>query len=167
MLIWKILGLIIIPLTLQTSVFPQISYLGVVPNLVLLITICYGLLQGINQGIYFGLIAGLCLDLAGGGILGINILLLAALGLAAGYLERIVFKGNILVPLLSVLAGTFFYEFFAYGIRSAFGWRMEFWSFFVSTVLPLCLSHFVLAGPVYLGMNKGLKFLREKVKVGG
>jgi rod shape-determining protein MreD len=164
---WKLFGLIIIPLTLQTSVFPQISYLGVVPNLLLLLTICYGLLQGIKPGVYFGLIAGFCLDLAAGGILGINILLLGLLGLAAGYLERVVFKGNILVPLLSALAGTLFYEFFGAALQSSFGWRMEFWSFLVSTVLPLCLYHLVLVGPVYLGMNKALNLLREKFKVGG
>lgn len=167
MWVWKFLGLIVLPLTLQTSVFPQVSYLGVVPNLVLLLTICYGLLQGIKPGIYLGLLGGLCLDLATGGILGLNILLLGLLGFAAGYLERVVFKGNILVPLLAVLAGTLFYEFFAYAVQSSFGWRMEFWSFFLTKVLPLCLYHLILAGPVYLGVNKALTLLREKVKVGG
>lgn len=99
--------------------------------------------------------------------MGINIMALGLLGFAAGYLERMVFKGNILVPILSILAGTILYESLVYSIQSAFGWRIEFWPFLCFTVFPLCFYHLVLTGPVYFGINKGLSFLQQKVKVGG
>ena len=158
---------ILIPLALQTSLFPHLSLFGVIPNLVLITTVCYGLLQGIRPGLYFGLLAGLCLDLAGSGVLGINITTLGLLGFGAGYLERLVFKGYLVIPLCAVLVGTMIAELFTYGILLAFGWRVEFLSFLSASLLPLCLYNLVLTAPVYYGLKKGLDLIRERrLKVG-
>lgn len=159
--------LLLVPLALQTSLFPHLSSFGVIPNLILIITVCYGLLNGIQSGLFFGLLSGLCLDLAGSGILGVNIITMGALGFGAGYLERIVFKGYMIIPLCAVLAGTVFAELFSYSILLAFGWRIKFLSFLGGTLLPLCLYNLILTGPVYYGLNKGLNYLRERrLKVG-
>ncbi len=152
----KYLWLVLIPLALQTAFFPHLSIFGVIPNLLLVTTICYGLLQGTYQGLYFGLLSGLCLDLAGSGILGINIITLGILGLGAGYLERVIFKGYLLVPICTVQAGTLLAELFSYFILLAFGWRIKFLSFLGSTLLPLCLYHLILTAPIYYGLIKGL-----------
>ena len=152
----KYLCLILFALALQTAFFPHLPIFGVIPNLLLIITVCYGLLQGTRRGFYFGLISGLCLDLAGSGILGINIITLGILGLGAGYLERVVFKGYLMVPICTVQAGTLLAELFSYFILLAFGWRINFLSFLGSTLLPLCLYHLILSGPVYYGLIKVL-----------
>lgn len=163
---WKYLFLVLFPLTVQTVVFPRLALFGVVPNLILLITVCYGLLEGIGPGLYLGVLGGLCLDLAGSGILGVNVIALGALGFGAGYLERMVFKGYLLVPVCLVQLGTVLAELFAYCIMRAFGWRINFLSFLGSTLLPLCLYHLLLTGPVYYGLKKGLTHLRERQKAG-
>ena len=80
MTVGKYVLFILIPLALQTSLFSHLSLFGVIPNLVLITTVCYGLLQGFRSGLYFGLLAGLCLDLAGSGVLGINIIILGLPG---------------------------------------------------------------------------------------
>ncbi len=163
---WKIFGLILLPIALQTSVFHHFNFLGVVPNLVLVITICYGLLQGTFEGLSLGLIGGLCLDLASGGILGINIMILGLLGLGAGYLAKMVFKGNLFVPIISIFAGTIISEFLSYSVLRAFGWRIEFFSLLFSSMFPLCFYHLLLTGPVYIGLLKVLSYYRQRVKVG-
>jgi len=162
----KYLLLVLFPLALQTVVFPRLSLFGAVPNLILLITICYGLLEGIRPGLYLGLLGGLSLDLAGSGILGINIIALGVLGSGAGYLEKIVVKGYLLVPLCLVQLGTVLAELFSYCILRAFGWRIDFLSFLGSTLLPSCLYHLILTGPVYYGVKKGLTYLGVRPKVG-
>lgn len=167
MRIGKFLLFILVPLALQTSLFHHLSLFGVIPNLVLITTVCYGLLQGIWPGLYFGLLGGLCLDLAGSGVLGINITILGLLGFAAGYLERMVFKGYLVIPLCAVLAGTIIAELFSYSILLAFGWRIAFLSFLGTTLLPLCLYNLVLTAPAYFGLKKGLELIRERrLKVG-
>jgi len=163
---WKYLLLVLFPLIIQTVVFPHLALFGVVPNLILLITICFGLLEGIRPGLYMGILGGLCLDLASSGILGINIIALGALGFGAGYLEKMVFKGYLLVPICLVQVGTVLAELFTYCILLAFGWRINFLSFLGSTLLPLCLYHLLLTGPVYYGLKKGLAYLKERQKVG-
>ncbi len=167
MTVGKYVLFILIPLALQTSLFSHLSLFGVIPNLVLITTVCYGLLQGFRSGLYFGLLAGLCLDLAGSGVLGINIIILGLLGFVAGYLERLVFKGYLVIPLCTVLAGTVIAELFSYTILLSFGWRIEFLSFLGATLLPLCLYNLVLTAPVYFGLKKGLDLIRERrLKVG-
>ncbi|NLW59091.1 MAG: rod shape-determining protein MreD [Firmicutes bacterium] len=167
MSVGKKLLLIIVVLALQTAFFPHLSLFGVIPNLVLITTVCYGLLQGIRPGLCFGLLGGICLDLAGSGILGINITILGLLGFAAGYLERLVFKGYLIIPLCLVLVGTVIAELFSYSILLAFGWRMAFLSFLGGTLLPLCLYNLVLTAPVYFGLKKVLVLMGERrLKVG-
>lgn len=162
----KYLLFVFFPLVLQTVVFPHLPLFGVVPNLILLITICYGLLEGIRPGLYLGILGGLCLDLASSGILGINIIAMGALGLGAGYLERMVFKDYLLVPVCLVQIGTILAELFSCCILLAFGWRIDFLSFLGSTLLPLCLYHLILTGPIYYGLKKSLTYLGERLKVG-
>ncbi len=60
MSVGKKLLLIIVVLALQTAFFPHLSLFGVIPNLVLITTVCYGLLQGIRPGLCFGLLGGIC-----------------------------------------------------------------------------------------------------------
>ncbi|NLY90152.1 MAG: rod shape-determining protein MreD [Firmicutes bacterium] len=162
----RYLLLVLFPLALQTVVFPHLTLFGVVPNLILLITICYGLLKGIRPGLYLGILGGFCLDLASSGILGINIIALGALGYGAGYLERMVFKGYLLVPLCLVQIGTVLAELFSCCIMLAFGWRINFLAFLGTTLLPLCLYHLILTVPVYYGLKKVLTYLGERQKVG-
>ncbi|HHT49177.1 MAG TPA: rod shape-determining protein MreD [Firmicutes bacterium] len=162
----KYLLFILFPLVLQTVFFPHLPLFGVVPNLVLMITICYGLLEGARPGLYLGILGGLCLDLASSGILGINIIVLGALGFGVGYLERMVFKGYLLVPLCLVQIGTVLAELISYCILRAFGWRINFLSFLGSTLLPLCLYHLLLTVPIYYGLKKSLTYFGEQLKVG-
>jgi rod shape-determining protein MreD len=163
---WKVLWLLLFPIALQTTVFSRLNFMGVVPDLVLIIIICYGLLNGTNKGLFLGLIGGILLDLTAGGILGINIITKALIGFCAGYLERMVFKDNLFVPILSVLAGTIISELLSFLILSAFGWRMGFFSFFFSILCPLCLYHIVLTGPIYIILLKALNWYKHRKKVG-
>lgn len=163
---WKLLVLLLFPIALQTTVFSHLNLLGVVPDLVLIIIICYGLLNGTNKGLFLGLIGGFLLDLTAGGILGINIITKALLGFCAGHLERMVFKDNLFVPIISVLVGTIISELLSFLILSAFGWRMGFFPFFFSILIPLCLYHIILTGPVYIILLKALNRYKHREKVG-
>jgi len=148
--------ILLISIVLQSTILARLNLFGVTPDLVLVITVCYGLLYGPSQGLFLGLAGGLLLDLAGGGILGINILTKALLGYGAGYMGKTVFKDNIFIPLLISAVATLAGEIAAFIFLTAFGWHGRFFNYLFATILPLSLYNLLLAGPVYLLMLRYL-----------
>ncbi|HEY8343647.1 MAG TPA: rod shape-determining protein MreD [Bacillota bacterium] len=141
-------------IALQSTVLAKISLFGVTPDLILVITVCYGLLHGPVKGLFFGLLGGFLLDLSGGGILGLHTLIKAVLGYGAGFLEKTVFKDNILVPALALVIATFMQGVISLLILITFDWQGRFLTHFVYTVLPLSIYHPLLTVPVYYGVLK-------------
>lgn len=141
-------------IALQSTVLAKISLFGVTPDLILVITVCYGLLYGPVKGLFFGLLGGFLLDLSGGGILGLHTLIKAVLGYGAGFLEKTVFKDNILVPALALVIATFMQGVISLLILITFDWQGRFLTHFVYTVLPLSIYHPLLTVPVYYGVLK-------------
>lgn len=159
---WLILtGALLLSICLQSTFFARFNLFGVAPDLVLVIVVSHALLYGPISGSLWGLVGGLFLDLASGGILGINILLKTALGFGIGLFERTVFKDNLLVPTILVVFATLANETISYLILTALGWRGQLGSYFIFTVIPLLLQHMILTFPVYYLLLKGLR-LREE-----
>ena len=102
----SITGILLAAIVLQSTIFARINLFGVKPDLILVVTVCFGLLYGPLPGLYVGLAGGFLLDLAGGGLLGINVLTKALLGYGAGYMGKTVFKDNLLIPLVVSAAAT-------------------------------------------------------------
>lgn len=47
----------------QTAVLPHFAIFGIVPQLPFLVALAWGLLRGVTEGVVWGFIAGICLDL--------------------------------------------------------------------------------------------------------
>ena len=145
----SIAGILLAAIVLQSTIFARINLFGVRPDLILVVTVCFGLLYGPLPGLYVGLAGGFLLDLAGGGILGINLLLKALLGYGAGYMGRTVFKDNFLIPLAVSAVGTLAGEIAAFICLTTFGWQGRFFNYLFTTILPLTFYHLLLTAPVY------------------
>ena len=144
-----IAGILLFSIVLQSTIFARINLFGVIPDLILVVTVCFGLLYGSLSGLYVGLAGGFLLDLAGGGILGINVLTKALLGYGAGYVGKTVFKDNIFIPLATVAIATLAGEITAFLFLTAFGWQGRFFNYLFTTILPLTFYHLLLTAPVY------------------
>lgn len=156
-----IAGILLFSIVLQSTIFARINLFGVIPDLILVVTVCFGLLYGSLSGLYVGLAGGFLLDLAGGGILGINILTKALVGYGAGYIGKTVFKDNILIPLVAAAVATLAGEITAFLFLTAFGWQGRFFNYLYATVLPLVFYHFILTAPVYFAF---LRYLNPQGK---
>lgn len=150
----KLFAVLFFSIALQSTVLAELNLFGVTPDLILVVTVCYGLLHGPVKGLFFGLLGGLLLDLAGGGILGLHTLMKAVLGYGAGFLEKTVFKDNLLVPAVSSMVATIIQGIISLSVLITFDWQGRFFTHFVYTVLPLSLYHIVLTIPVYYGVLK-------------
>lgn len=91
---------------LESSIFTNISFLVVVPDLVLICSIYFSLLNGKLYGETTGLVSGIFLDCITGVPFGLNSLLRTIIGYIFGLFSETVIISGIIMPVLSVGVGT-------------------------------------------------------------
>ncbi len=91
---------------IESSILSNISFLLVVPDLVLICSLYFSLLNGKIIGETTGFISGLFLDLITGIPFGFNCLYRTIIGYVAGIFSNIIIISGVLIPMLSVGAAT-------------------------------------------------------------
>lgn len=140
-------GCILLLLVMQTT-FPEYAmFMGVKPNLILVFTICAALVNGSVTGAFAGAFAGLALDLLSGKIIGINALFGMYAGVAAGLINKRIFRNNIFVLLLSVFTSTVVYEGLMFLLNFFFKNGLSSYTFgpILRTVLPEALYNCIVS----------------------
>lgn len=154
---------VILGVALQATWLADLNFPGnIVPDLILIMVISYGLLRGPDEGLFFGLAAGLFLDLVAGGIIGIQTLSKSIAGFSAGLLEKNIFKDNLLVPVLAVLIGTIVLESFNVMMYLSFQGNYNYWLVLISTIIPLSVYNTVFAPVIYRLFLKMERFIATK-----
>jgi len=100
-----ILGMGLVSL-LQSVVGPQITLLGVRPDLILVIVLAWTLVYGPREGVVMAFAGGIWLDLFSGGLMGASSLALIAAVLPAGSGYTTLFRTHLAVPLATGIIGT-------------------------------------------------------------
>jgi len=96
------LFIIVVVLLLQIVVLPYFFLERLKVDLIFLLVIAYALLKGSNEGLIFGLIAGFLCDCFIGQPFGLQIVLKALCGFAAGKLHDMYFENQLGVPIFAV-----------------------------------------------------------------
>ena len=125
---------------LQVSAFSSISIVGAAPDLLLVTLVAIGLLRGAIAGAIVGFAAGLIVDVATLGTLGVTSLTLTLAGYWAGRYGETTGRGRPHAPLLAVLAATVFVEVGGYVLDSLLGG-------------PVLMREVVLSLPAALVLN--------------
>ena len=94
-------------LLLQTTVFADVRLLGARPELMYLLTICFGVLEGPASGAATGFVGGMAQDFLLNQPKGITALTLTLLGYAIGMLRQYIVSPSPVLPVVLVAAGTF------------------------------------------------------------
>jgi rod shape-determining protein MreD len=90
-------------------VAPHVRLFGVAPDVVLLFTVSWALLQGVREGILVALIGGLVLDALSAGPFGAQTLALLIVGVLAGISGANIFRTERLLPYVAIVAATVLY----------------------------------------------------------
>lgn len=98
-----LLGLLAV---VQSSLLTRVDPSGLHPNLMLLAVVAWALQRGSREGLTWGFIGGLALDVVSGVPLGLNALILTAAGYLAGLGEARIFRTNFILPVLIIAALT-------------------------------------------------------------
>ncbi len=93
-------------LVLQAGLASQISIDGVVPDLVLTIAVCAGLTGGPQRGAIIGFWAGLLIDLARPGPVGVSALAMCLVAFLAGTVQVVVVQSGRLISMVLVTAAS-------------------------------------------------------------
>ncbi len=98
-------GLFIL-LMMQMTWLPVWFFSGAEVDLLLVVTVCAGLLAGREQGVAVGFFAGLLQDLLSGFLFGYHTLTRMLCGFLCGLMEKQIFKENFLVPMVAAASAT-------------------------------------------------------------
>ncbi|MDW7671491.1 MAG: rod shape-determining protein MreD [Bacillota bacterium] len=146
-----------ISIVLESAFFPFISMNGVVPNLTMILVICYALHQEEDKAAVTGLLAGLVKDTAVGRIIGVSAITFMMLGYLTSHYKHKIFAEHATTPLIITLMGTLFHETFYLLFVFFLGYQINL--IYTQQVWILqALYNLLMVMPVYLALRKLLNW---------
>lgn len=128
--------LILVCFLLQTTVFQLLALADMVPNLLLVLTVAFGYMRGEKEGLCIGFCCGLLVDLVYGDIIGLYAFLYMAVGYANGFVNRLYYSDDIVIPIALVAASDFAYNFFYYIFEFLLRGRLNIFFYIRRIALP-------------------------------
>lgn len=127
---------IIICFVLQSTVFQGISFGGIVPNLMIVLTASFGFMRGEKTGLLFGFFCGLLADIFFGSIIGFHALLYMYIGYLNGKFNRVFYPEDIKLPIALILISDLAYGLGTYIILFLMRGRFHLSYYFIHVILP-------------------------------
>jgi rod shape-determining protein MreD len=152
--------LIIICFVLQTALFPFIEIAGISPNLMLILTVSFGLMRGRKEGMWVGFFCGFLYDLYFGYAIGPFMILYMVIGYCNGFFHRIYLVEDILLPVIIILFDDFVFNFATYIVFFLMRNRLDFSEYLKEIILPDMIYTAVVTLIIYkffVLINRGLK----------
>lgn len=128
--------IIIICFILQSTLFHYLALAGVVPNLLLIVTMSFGLMRGRKEGMLVGFFSGLLIDIFFGTVLGPYALIYMTMGYTNGFFHRIYYVEDVLLPMLMISLNDFIYNVVIYLIYFLLRNRLDFGEYLITLILP-------------------------------
>ena len=158
------LAIIILSFLLQTSVFRYLTLTGIVPNILLIPTVSFGMMRGRKEGMLVGFFSGLLLDLMFGKVIGPYALLYMYLGYINGFFHRVYYMEDILLPMLMVGGNDLIFGIIVYIITYLLRGRLELGYYLIHVILPEMIYTMILTLFLYkplVKINLWLKRMEE------
>lgn len=128
--------LILICIILQSTVCQMIAIASIKPNLLIILTVSFGLMRGRKSGMLTGFFCGLLTDLFFESIIGFNAIIYLWVGYCSGYFYRIFYDDDIKTPLLLISVSDVMYGIIQYGFRFLLRGRIHFLFYIGRIILP-------------------------------
>ncbi|MCD7833528.1 MAG: rod shape-determining protein MreD [Lachnospiraceae bacterium] len=136
--------LIVICVLLQASVCPMIAIGEIKPNLLIILTVSFGLMRGRREGMLIGFFCGLLTDLFFESTIGFNALIYLWVGYFGGYFYRIFYDDDIKTPLLLISVCDLAYGIVQYIFRFLMRGRLHFFFYLGRIILPEVIYTLIL-----------------------
>ena len=149
---------VFISIVLESAFFPFLSMNGVVPNITMILVICYALYQEEDQAAVIGLLAGLVKDIAVGRIIGVSAITFMMLGYFTSHYKHKIFAEHATTPLIITIFGTFFHESCYLLFVFFLGYQVNLIYAVQQVWILQALYNFLMVMPVYFALRKVLNW---------
>lgn len=156
-----VLGLlIVICFVLQSALFPFIEVAGISPNLLLILTVSFGLMRGRKEGMLVGFFCGFLYDLYFGFAIGPFMLVYMLIGYCNGFFHRLYLVEDVLLPIIIITLDDFVFNFITYIVFFVLRNRLSFGLYMTDIILPEMIYTAILTMIVFklfVFVNRRLK----------
>ncbi|MCR5673294.1 MAG: rod shape-determining protein MreD [Lachnospiraceae bacterium] len=128
--------LILISYLIQSTMIRILPMGGVAPNLLIILTSCFGFMRGKKDGMFIGFISGLIIDILFGGLIGFYALVYLLIGYINGMFASIFYPEDIKLPVVLITSSELVYCFVIYVFRFLIQGRIRFGYYFLHIILP-------------------------------
>ncbi|MCM1082459.1 MAG: rod shape-determining protein MreD [Clostridium sp.] len=141
--------LIVINFTLQSTLFGFHDINSITPNLLLILTMSFGLMRGRREGMLVGFFSGFLVDSFFSSVLGPYMFLYMIIGYVNGFFHKNYIVENVLLPLIVIIIDDIIFNFFVYIVSFLLKNRLEFGLFFTRVIIPEMLTTSLLTIIIY------------------
>ncbi|MCB8943784.1 MAG: rod shape-determining protein MreD [Ardenticatenaceae bacterium] len=145
---------------LQAAVLPHFPVLGFVPQLLFLVALAWGALRGVNEGVVWAFVAGVCQDLFSTIPMGVSSLTFMVAVLAAVLAAQVFPQNRFFLPLLQGAAATFIFLGLHFILLNVMGYGIGLET--AVSLLPLIILHSVLILPIYWLLDRLINALQPR-----
>lgn len=152
--------LVLLCFILQTTVFKELAFGGIVPNLLIVLASSFGFMRGEKTGLLIGFFCGLLADIFFGDVLGLNAMIYMYIGYLNGKFSPIFYPEDIKLPLALILGSDLIYGVVNYVILFLMRGRFDVQYYFMNIILPEMVYTILvtlLLYPLILIINKKLE----------
>ncbi|MBR4574695.1 MAG: rod shape-determining protein MreD [Lachnospiraceae bacterium] len=128
--------LILAAYLVQSTMIRILPMGGVAPNLLIILTSCFGFMRGKNDGMFVGFLSGLVIDVLFGGLIGFYALIYMVIGYLNGFFASIFYPEDIKLPVALITSSELVYCFLVYMFRFLIQGKIRFGYYFVHIILP-------------------------------
>lgn len=153
MTIYLVMPLLVVVAILQSTIVSHFQIWGVFLDLPLLVVIGWGLLRGSREGLIWGFVAGLALDLLSGAPFGAATFGLMAVGALSGLGQSTVFRSQLLWPPVAVALATIAYDLLFLLVIWLSGRPVSWWGSLYYRVLPSAVLNLALTPVIFVVMR--------------
>lgn len=159
--------IIIICFLLQTSCFRYFTLAGIVPNLLLIPTMAFGVMRGRKEGMLVGFVSGLLLDIFYGSVIGPYALLYMYLGYINGFFHRVYYMEDLLLPMIMAGVNDLAYNLIVYIVSYLMRNRLDIGFYFLHVILPEIVYTMLMTLIIYKPLVKINRWLKQKEEGSG
>ncbi len=141
--------MVILCFVLQSTVFKVVSFGGISPNLLIILTAAFGFMCGNTCGLLVGFFSGLLYDIFFGNVLCFHALIYMYIGYINGNFKQIFYKEDIKLPIILITASDLVFGFIYYVLLFLLRGRFEFLHYLKYIMVPEVVYTIVITLVLY------------------